>query len=281
MKIGAHLLTGKGLSRTLEEARSLGCGCMQVFLHNPRGWQRKKREAGELAYFKKEAGRMGISPVAIHMPYLVNLATPDRDIISKSLKVIELELGEAAEMGASYYVIHPGSHRGAGIKRGLDSVVRNLKSFSGSKVKILLENTAGQGSSVGSRWSELGYIIEKLGGNAGVCLDTAHAFEAGYDIMRPNSFKTMKEEIERNFGLRYILMVHANDSLTLKGSKSDRHQHIGRGYIGLKGFENLIGDDFFGELPYIIETPKGSLKDDAENMKKLKEMGEKHGKVQL
>ncbi|HNS32226.1 MAG TPA: deoxyribonuclease IV [bacterium] len=281
MKTGAHLLIGKGLVSTLDAAVSLHCDCIQLFLHNPRGWQRKPRHDSELDSFREAAAEKKISPVAIHMPYLVNLATDDRDVRIKSLRVLEIELSESEKMGASYYVIHPGSHRGMGIKKGIENVASGLKSFNGGQVRILLENTAGQGDSVGSRWNELGSIIDKLHGKAGVCFDTAHAFESGYDIRNPDFLDAMKREIEKSLGLRYILLIHANDSLTLKGSNVDRHQHIGRGRIGLKGFENLVMDDWFGSLPYIIETPKGSACDDKNNLKILRKLGEKYGKIQV
>ncbi|MCK9266688.1 deoxyribonuclease IV [bacterium] len=279
MKIGAHIFLGKKLNSVLETTLLLNCDCCQIFLHNPRGWNRKSRDDEELVEFKKDSETKKVFPIAVHMPYLVNFATPDKTIIHKSCKVLEVELEECEKMGVAYYVIHPGSHKGMGINYGVASVADNLKNFVGGNVKILLENTAGQGDSVGSKWNELGEILDKLNGKAGVCFDTAHAFESGYDLATEGFVENLKSEIEKSFGLRYILMVHANDSLTSKGSRSDRHQHIGEGHIGLKGFENLIKDDYFGTLPYIIETPKDTPADDIRNLKILRKLGEKYGKI--
>ncbi|MCS7181245.1 MAG: deoxyribonuclease IV, partial [bacterium] len=143
-------------------------------------------------------------------------------------------------------------------------------------IKILLENTSGQGSSIGYNFEQLGYILDKLDGNFGICFDTAHFFQAGYNIKK---FEIVKKDIEKFINLRYIKLVHANDSETDCGSKVDRHQHIGKGKIGIKGFEEIIKDEYFGSLPFIIETPKLSLKEDERNIRILRRIGEKYGKI--
>ena len=281
MKIGAHLLLGKGLNHVFETAEKLGCNCFQVFLHNPRGWNRSFRQRSEIFSFRKAAEKSMISPVVIHMPYLLNLATSGKEIRLKSMRLLEHEMTESEMMGADYYVIHPGSHRGNGIKSGVNLVADGLKPFCKGKTRILLENTAGQGDSIGRNWEEIGSIIDRLGGSAGICFDTAHAYESGYDISNRISLHAMKDEIEKRFGMGYIQLVHANDSITLKGSNVDRHQHIGEGCIGIKGFENLVKDERFGELPFIIETPKDNEGDDRHNMEILRKLGEKHGKIRF
>lgn len=263
---------GKGLDEALRVARELVCECIQLFLHNPRAWESAPRPAEELRAFREGCRASGISPVVIHMPYLVNLASPDQTIARRSRDLVERELEEAQRMGADFYVIHPGSHKGTGVEAGIGRLLNLLDGLSAAPVRILVENTAGQGSALGRTFREFGPLAEALGGRIGFCLDTAHAFEAGYDFIRPGVFQAMKEEIAATLSLETVRLIHANDSLTTAGSHVDRHQHVGEGAIGREGFAAFVADPCFRELPYILETPKEGIEEDRLNMKNLREI---------
>lgn len=279
MKVGVHLWTGEGLKKTIEHCDYLKCDCFQIFLHSPRKWERKRRGKKEVEEFKKELSKRKIHPFVVHMPYLINLASPYKNVRYNSLKLLEREIEEAEITGAHFYVIHPGSHKGDGKKNGWRRVCGGLKKIVGSKTKILIENTAGQGNSLGEKLEEFKVLIDCFGDKIGFCIDTAHLFQAGYNFKEKEGFYEMKEEIEKNLSLGYILLIHANDSATACGSKIDRHQHIGKGYIGMEGFEKFIKDEYFGNLPFIIETPKESLKQDKKNIEVLRKIGVHYGKI--
>jgi deoxyribonuclease-4 len=276
MKIGAHLWIGEGLIKTIEYCDYLECNCFQIFLSNPRSWKRKYRDKNEINKFKEEIERRKIKPVVVHMPYILNIAEEDKKIREKIINFLEEEIEESVKIGAEYYVVHPGFHKDLTEEKGLKNVVDLLKNFLNAGIKILIENTSGQGTSLGYNFKQLSYILEKLNDNFGICFDTAHAFQSGYNLKK---FESVKKYIEKFVDLSYILLIHANDSMTELGSKIDRHEHIGKGRIGKVGFENLIKDEYFGDLPFIIETPKLSLEEDKKNIAILKKIGEKHGKI--
>ncbi|MCM8819051.1 MAG: deoxyribonuclease IV [Candidatus Omnitrophica bacterium] len=276
MKVGAHLWIGEGFLKVIEYSDYLKCDCFQIFLSNPRSWKRKKRSIEEIENFKKEIKNRKIAPVVVHMPYILNIAEDNKILRRKIIKFIENEIEESKKIGAHFYVIHPGFLKGMEEKKGIKNTTEVLKNFKNIELTILLENTSGQGTSLGYSFKQMGYILSGLEENFGICFDTAHAFQAGYNILE---FEKVKEDIEKFIDLRYIKLLHANDSKTTIGSRIDRHQHIGKGKIGIKGFEEIIKDQYFGNLPFIIETPKLSLKDDERNIKILRKIGEKYGKV--
>lgn len=276
MNIGAHLWTGQGLLKTVEYCDYLKCDTFQIFLSNPRSWKRKEREKNEIEKFKKEVEKRKIFPLVVHMPYILNLAEENKTLKRKIINLLEKEIEDSEKIGAQFYVVHPGFYKGIGEKRGIENIISVLKNFKKINIQILLENTSGQGSSLGYNFKQLAYIIEKTGDNFGICFDTGHAFHSGLDIRK---FEEVKKHIEKFIDISYIKLIHSNDSKTELGSKIDRHEHIGKGKIGIKGFEEIIKDDYFGNLPFIIETPKLSLKEDRENIEILKEIGEKYGKI--
>ncbi|MCM8816979.1 MAG: deoxyribonuclease IV [Candidatus Omnitrophica bacterium] len=269
MKIGAHIWIGAGLKKAAEMAVNLGCECIQIFLHNPRSWKIFPRSNYEMANFAKFLKKKDIQPLAIHMPYLVNLASSDKEILRLSIKRLEIELEESEKIGASFYIVHPGSNTSK--IGGLKQISKILRNFESTKTKILIENTAGQGNTIGGSWEDFGYIFQNLK-NFGVCFDTAHAFVSGNDFRKKHGFEKMLREMEKYFPLNLICIVHANDTLSESGSKTDRHQHLGKGLIGVKGFKNLLNDKHFSTLPFIIETPKGSLEDDRKNLNWLSKL---------
>ncbi|MCM8777051.1 MAG: deoxyribonuclease IV [Candidatus Omnitrophica bacterium] len=279
MLIGAHIWINKGLVSAVETANLLGCNCFQIFLQNPRSWKRKRRNSNEVMKFREKVKNYKISPVVIHMPYILNLSSPDREILKKSRELLEYEMIEAEQLGADYYVIHPGSHRGAGIDVGIKNLVESIKPFVRKKPEILVENTAGHGNTIGGRWEDFVYLFEKFGGDIGICFDTAHTFQAGYDIRDEDKFLEMLEMIDNKLLPKGILVVHANDSGSPLGSHLDRHQHIGEGFLGRKTFEILIKDRYIGTLPFIIETPKMDIEADKKNLDILKSIEKRYHRL--
>jgi deoxyribonuclease-4 len=276
MKVGAHLWIEGGLLRTIEYCKYLKCNCFQIFLSNPRSWKRRYRDKYEIDRFKEEIEKMEIEPIVVHMPYIFNIAEENKKIKEKIIRFLEEEIEESIRIGAEYYVVHPGFHKGLTEERGLRNVIELLKNFVDTEIKILIENTSGQGTSLGYNFKQLSYIVERLNNNFAICFDIAHAFQSGYDM---KNFENVRRNIEKFVDLSYILLIHANDSKTKLGSKIDRHQHIGKGEIGEIGFEEIIKDEYFGNLPFIIETPKATLKEDKKNIEILKRIGERHGKI--
>jgi len=275
MRVGAHLWIGEGIEKTLEYCEYLGCNCFQIFLSNPRSWKRKEKSIEEIIRFREKIKLKKIKPIVIHMPYILNVAENNIKEKKKIVQLLEKEIEESENLKADFYVLHPGFHKGIGEKKGIENVINTLKNFSISKIKILLENTSGQGTSIGYKFEHFSFLFDRLGDNFGVCFDTAHAFQSGYNL---KNFEKVKENIEKFIPLSYILLIHANDSKTELNSKTDRHEHIGKGK-GIKGFEEIIKDEYFGNLSYIIETPKLSLKEDKKNIEILKKIGEKYGKI--
>ncbi|MFN4227048.1 MAG: deoxyribonuclease IV [Candidatus Ratteibacteria bacterium] len=276
MKIGAHLWIGEGLDKVIEFCEYLNSNCFQIFLSNPRSWKRKEREEQEIERFKQSIKKKKIKPVVVHMPYILNIAENEIKKRKEIINLLEKELEESEKLDVDFYVVHPGFHKGQGEKKGFKNVIDSLKKITNSKIKILIENTSGQGTSLGYKFDHFSLIFEKIGNNYGICFDSAHAFQAGYNLRK---FDEVKKNIEKFIPLSYILLIHANDSKTELNSKKDRHEHIGKGKIGIKGFEQIIKDDYFGNLPFIIETPKVSLKEDKRNIEIIKKIGEKYGKV--
>lgn len=276
MKVGAHLWIGEGLAKVIEFCEYLESNCLQIFLSNPRSWKSKIIKEEEIEKFTQSIKKRKIKPIVIHMPYILNIAVSKVKEKNKIINFLEKQLEESEKINADFYVIHPGFHKGNGEKNGMKNVVDLLKNLPKFNIKILIENTSGQGTSLGYKFEHFSFLFEKIGNDYGICFDTAHAFQAGYNL---KEFDKVKKDIEKFIPLSYILLIHANDSKTELNSKKDRHEHIGKGKIGIKGFTQIIKDDYFGNLPFIIETPKVSLKEDKRNIEIIKKIGEKYGKI--
>ncbi|HSW39422.1 MAG TPA: deoxyribonuclease IV [Acidobacteriota bacterium] len=272
---GAHMSIAGGLHKALERGRQVDCRTVQFFLKNSNQWEAKPLAEEDRILFQKAREETGISPLVAHSSYLINLASPDPALYEKSLDAFIEEMVRANFIGVPLLVIHPGSHTGAGAEAGIARVAaaigRALKQVA-PPVSVLLENTAGQGSSIGSRFEELAAIMRLVQDRrrVGVCFDTSHAFAAGYDLRtKPEYIKTMCE-FDRLIGLSAIRAFHVNDSGKELGSRVDRHFHIGKGCIGLDAFRYLVNDSRFTEIPKILETPKGpDLKEDRMNLAAL------------
>ena len=261
--MGAHMSIAGGMHRAFERGKLARCRTIQIFLKSSNQWKAKLLTEQDRVLFQGAQQRTGIGPVLGHDSYLINLASPDRELRLKSLSAFVEEMQRANYLGVRWLVMHPGAHTGSGMKAGISRVAGALLRAMDRvepPVSILLENTAGQGSSLGWRFEQLAAILEGIGNSdrVGVCLDTCHAFAAGYDMRTREGYDRTLREFDRLIGIEKIRAFHVNDSKKELGSRVDRHFHIGKGYIGLDAFRCLVNDKRFFAIPKILETPKGT-----------------------
>jgi deoxyribonuclease IV len=273
--IGAHLSIAKGFDHAIYEANSLGCNALQIFTKNASTWKEREISDLELKLFQNAKQETGIEIVASHTSYLINLASEDPSIRNKSIQALKTEMIRAGKLQLSYVVIHPGAHKGAGVNQGLtrisDSINIIFSQLTANIPLLLLETTAGQGSSLGSCFDHLSIIMEKVTTpeKLGVCMDTSHIFAAGYDIRTDQSYDHTMKVFETTIGFQYLHLFHLNDSKKELGSRVDRHEHIGQGFIGTEAFRKIMNDSRFKKIPKIIETPKENNMDEV-NLNLLK-----------
>ena len=275
--LGAHMSISGGVHRAPERGRAAGCNVIQIFTQNANQWRGKMPTATDAAIFREKLEESGILDVVSHDIYLVNLASPPGDTRDKSMIAFQEEMQRCALLGIDKIVMHPGSHLGEGEDVGLKRIVESFNSlfaatpeFTG---KVLLENTAGQGSNLGFRFSHLKSIINgsDCPDRFGVCLDTCHSFAAGYDLKTSAGYAETFAEFDREIGLPRLACFHINDSKKGLDSHVDRHEHIGQGTLGLEPFRMLLNDPRFTSIPKILETPKGDNDEmDAINLQLLR-----------
>jgi deoxyribonuclease-4 len=256
-----------GMPNSIARATSLGCTAAQVFVKNAAQWRWRELEEEEVAAFRTAHAGSAVGPLVAHASYLINLCSADPLILERSREALADELARCARLGVMGLVLHPGAHLGAGEEAGVERVAASLdavlaRSFPdgpGAPVRVLLENTAGQGSCMGHRLEHLAAIRDRVAEPArvGICLDTCHAFAAGYALHEPAGYEEMFAEIEERIGLAALGCMHLNDSLRPFGSRRDRHAHIGEGEIGLGAFARLLQDPRLAAVPMIIETETG------------------------
>ncbi len=276
MPLGAHMSISGGISKAFMRGAKVGCDAMQIFCKNDRQWSAKPYSAVDIADFKAEQLRTGITPVIVHSSYLINLAAPGDEVWEKSIAACADELERCALLGVPYLVLHPGSHTGSGDEAGLQRVATALNRLfdanTGAGVMLLLETTAGQGTALGWRFEHLASLLELVTHptRLGVCVDTCHILAAGYDIRSAEAFASTLAEFDHIIGLPHIKAFHLNDSQKDLGSRVDRHTHIGQGYVGFEAFRVLLNDARFRDIPMIIETPKGKdVNDMTEDIRNL------------
>jgi deoxyribonuclease IV len=276
--LGAHESVAGGLHLAFERIKRVGGEALQIFTRNQRQWHPAELGAEEIELFRKAHEKSGGMPIASHASYLVNLATGKDDLLEKSVNNLVLELKRCAQLGVPYVILHPGSHGGDGIVVGLERCVSGLDRAierGGFAVQILVETTAGQGTSLGSSFTELSHILNnsKFPELLGVCIDTCHIFAAGYELCTEEGYESTIAALVNSVGLDKVRFFHLNDSKKDLGSRVDRHEHIGQGSIGLAGFKNLLNDKRFAGLPMTLETPKGdNLAEDLENLQLLRSL---------
>jgi deoxyribonuclease-4 len=274
--LGAHESVGGGLHLAFARIGQVGGEVLQIFTRNQRQWQPAELKGPEIDLFRAAHEQSGMMPVFSHASYLVNLATAQGELRDKSITNLVLELQRCAALGVSTVVLHPGCHGGDGVEAGLDRFVENLDrvfAASNTGVRILVETTAGQGTGLGRSFEELAFILDRSEYKQllGVCIDTCHIFTAGYELRMAEGYAATIAALDRTVGLGKVQLVHLNDSKKELGSRVDRHEHIGKGVIGLTGFRNLLSDSRFAGLPMVIETPKGEdLAADRENLQTLR-----------
>lgn len=261
---GTHLSIAGGLENAIHAAAALKCDCVQIFVKNQRQWRAAALTDEQVERFREAAKSSTIHPVIAHASYLLNLAAPNEKIREASIAAMVDELERCEALGVSSLVFHPGAHLDESMEVGIARIAHSLDSVSaatpGFRTRILLETTAGQGTSIGWRFEQLAAIGDKLTApeRVGVCLDTCHLFAAGYDFRAPAGYSSMMDELDRTIGLSQVACIHVNDSKKPLGSRVDRHEHIGKGKIGKSGFANFVNDRRWAGVPMILETPKGT-----------------------
>lgn len=280
MRFGFHISIAGGFLEVIPRAQETGCETIQIFTASQLRWKRTLLKSDEVERFRQGIKEAGITPLVVHLFYLPNLASPDRELYERSRNALIVELDRATTLGADYLVLHPGAYKDSSLKKGLKSAANSLdyaiaKSAgnSGDKVKILLENTAGGGTRIGGEFQELAEVFDQLKQTyrVGVCLDTAHAFEAGYPIHTAEGLEETLEEFDRMIGLDKLHLLHLNDSKSPLGSRNDRHWHIGEGEMGTDAFRRIINHSRLKHLAAIMETPTAAH-DDIRNMKYVKSL---------
>jgi deoxyribonuclease-4 len=278
--LGAHMSIAGGLDRAPLRGEQVGCDTIQVFTKSSRQWRAKPLSDREVEAFQANLKATGIGPVVAHDCYLVNLAAPRTSLWKKSVGAFRVELERAERLGIPFLVTHPGSHAGAGEAEGIARVAEALNvlhaALPGYRVQVLLETTAGQGSSLGSSFEQLAAILAQVGqaDRIGICLDTCHVFAAGYDIRTPEGYWKTMQGFDSCLGLTRLKAVHLNDSRQGLGSRVDRHEHIGEGRLGLAAFRLLLNDVSLRGIPMILETPKGEdlVTADRQNLARLRRL---------
>ena len=275
-RIGIHTSIAGDISASLEIAHGLGANALQIFSCSPRMWDRggMRIAEAEATRFRLRRKELGLGPLVVHDNYLINLASPNPVLRTRSVQAFHQELVRAIALGADFLVAHPGSGREStpqaavsAISQGLKQAARGLKL---GDMKILLENTAGQGTSIGSRFEELRAIIDATPGlPLGICIDTAHTFAAGWDLRTAEGLEKTLQAIDRTVGLDRVYVIHMNDSKTHHGSRVDRHEHIGQGKIGLEAFGRILNHTLLAGRAFILETPIDKPGDDKRNVAAL------------
>jgi len=277
MRFGFHIWISQGFSKVPELARKRRARTIQFFSHNPRTWAVSAIPEEEVKKFGEGVEALEIGPLFLHMPYLPNLASSRQDFYPKSVDALSGELQRAEILGAPFLITHMGSRgeasEGESIERLIAAINYSLEKVQ-NKVTVVVENTAGQGRQIGYKFSQIKRVVDGIeyGERIGVCLDTAHAFQAGYDLSRLDGLERTLEEFERLIGFDKLKLLHLNDSKTPVGSRVDRHWHIGEGYIGSEGFKNIVNHPKLFRFPGIMETPHKKEEDDIRNMSKIESL---------
>ncbi len=279
MRFGFHISIAGGFSRIIERAKARGCETIQFFSRNPRGWKYSPLNKKEVEAFRSSVQSSDLFPIFLHMPYLPNIASFKSKFYKRSIHSIATDLQRAEQLGAQYLIIHIGHRMESSEDQAIDAVSQGIaQAFEKVKnaVILFLENTAGQGTEIGYTFAQIRKIIEGVRDHErmGVCLDTAHTFEAGYDLSNQDGIERTLEKFDQTIGLKRLHLLHLNDSKTPLGSRKDRHWHIGEGYIGLEGFRNLVNHPLLRHLPGIMETPRKDTVEDLKNMKVIRSLVE-------
>lgn len=279
--IGAHESVAGGIHRAFERAESVGCRALQVFTKNTNQWSAAPLSDTDVASYKTAASKSSIEFVAAHDSYLINLCAAKSDLRKKSIGAYIDELKRCETLGIRYLNFHPGAHTGQGETQGLRLMIDALNEAhdrtKGAGVMSVVETTAGQGSVLGYRFEQIRVILDGVADaeRMAVCIDTCHIYAAGYDLRTKQEYESTMRKFDEVVGLKRLVLIHVNDSKKPLGSRVDRHEHIGKGAIGLGGFRLIMQDDRLINIPKILETPKGEeLKEDRVNLALLRRLSE-------
>ena len=270
-RLGVHTSIAGGVHLSIERAKELGCNTAQIFSHNPRAWFVGTIPEDSVSLFKELRTAYDIDPVFIHTSYLINLASVREDILERSIDLLIREMDLADLLGAEHVVLHTGSAsqdtEEAARRRAVDALKR-VSEEKAWKAHLLLENTAGEQGDISSSIEDLAEIIDGTGTPliGGICLDTCHAFQAGYEVTTTEGLTRLVEGIETHLGRERVRLIHLNDSKRAFHSRVDRHEHIGTGSIGKEGLKRLVNHPAFVDIPLVLETPKKSDEDDIRNL---------------
>ena len=282
MNLGAHMSISEGVHLALERGKSIGCNAVQLFVKSSNQWRAKALTGDEISLFREKAALYDPNFIVAHSSYLINIASPEKELLAKSRDALLVEVERCEALGIPWLVLHPGSHRGAGEEAGIAAVAESLDLIfartKGYKNSILLETTAGQGQTLGRTFEELAAMRGRVKNveRVGFCYDTCHTFSAGYDISTKAKYESVFGDLDRTLGLPNLKAFHLNDSKTPFDSRRDRHEMIGKGEIGIEPFRMLVNDPRFRKIPMILETPKGpDLKEDVENLALLRSLRKK------
>jgi len=263
MMLGGHVSISGGVDKAPKKARDVTCDCMQIFSKNQMQWKTKPLDLEEAERFKANCLEFKVAETIIHDSYLINLASPNKALLKHSREAFLDEMVRAKHLGVRNLIFHPGAHMGSGEQEGLKRIAESMNwaraAFGSGDVRLVLEITAGQGSVLGHSFDQLARVIGLLDDqtNVGVCFDTAHAYAAGYDIKTKKGYERTIELFDETIGLEFLRAMHINDSKVKQGSRVDRHEQIGSGFIGLEGFRNFVNDKRWGQIPLVLETPEG------------------------
>lgn len=274
--LGVHVSISGGIHLAVDRADELGCTAMQIFSHNPRGWSVKPLSKEDSALFRARREKQGIFAV-IHSSYLINLAAKSNELLEKSIRMMKIELDRADDLGIEHVILHTGSASGVDAdisRRRAVGALGMLSRLGKWRARILLENTAGERGDVTSTMEELGFMLSEANSELvdGICLDSCHAFAAGYDLRGRDGMGALMKAIEKNVGIDRVKVLHLNDSKRGPGSGVDRHEHIGEGEIGNKGLSLFLNHPSLRDRPVILETPKKTEEDDRRNLARAREL---------
>jgi len=273
VSVGAHASVAGGVDKAVEEQVEYDGTCGQIFTHSPQVWADPDLDPDEVDRFRRLSDDHDLGPWVIHASYLVNLATPKEDLRRQSVASMQAELDAADALGIPYVNVHLGAHTGAGAETGLDNAAAALDELAvPDGVTLLVESDAGSGTKLGGHFEHLAAVLARSEHDLGVCLDTAHAWAAGYDLSTPSGVESTMAEFDDVVGLEHLHCVHLNDSKHGRGTNKDEHAHVGEGEIGVDGMAAVVNDPALRDLPFVLETPTENGKSFAWNVERVREL---------
>jgi len=273
VRLGIHMAQKGGFAKNLKWVAEIGCKTVQLFPGNPKAWNLGNIDLQVIEQNKNLLGKYDIKPLVVHSPYLINLASSNNEVLKKSKALLNDTMARAAMYGAPFVVVHTGNHGGQGVEKGLRQVIDSISALMPTwpdSVQLVLENTAGSGTAIGSRLEELAQILAVFPKDSlGICLDTAHLWAAGYDISSQSGVASMFGEYDTLLGIDSLKLIHVNDTYVQCGAKVDRHAHIGEGEITREGFRAILNYGWPVDFPFILETPENGTFRDKDNLSTL------------